>query len=263
VKKTTIAYLAIGTFVALVLLHFCEEEPGSENSRPSAPRLSAKPFNQDDRRVKDLCAALSKRSETGAKQLKQWQEANFVLQRNPEDIKALYLRTNLLLNFHLLEYALSDANKLIVLEPESARMFFLQGRIYEAASDSPQAIQSYEKAIACTPNFGDALYRRGRLYLESGSPWLAKSDLEKCRTAEFMPAIVPGTVNANSQSILYYLAKAYESTKRYEEAVRTYREYLAFISRHPLKEQIYDDSFEQQEMAEDRLRILLPEVLDR
>ncbi len=264
-KKTTIAYLAIGTFVALVLLHFCDQEPGAETSPPLAAKLSAKPFNQEDRRVKELVAALPTRSEIGSKQLKAWHQANAALQKNPDDVKALYVRTNLLCNFHLLEYALSDANKLLALEPDSARMYFLQGEVYEAARDDHQAIESYDKAIICSPNFGDALYRRGRLHLESGSPWLAKADFEKCRTAEFMPAVVPGTVNANNESILYYLARAYELTKRYEEAVRAYKEYVAFISRSSTKDQadIYDESYDQKEAAEERLRVLVPEVLDR
>lgn len=264
-KKTTIAYLAIGTFVALVLLHFCEEEPGNETSAPLVAKLSAKPFNQEDRRVKELVASLPTRSEIGSKQFKAWLQANNALQKNPDDVKALYLRTNLLCNFHLLEYALSDANKLLVLEPNSARMYLLQGEIYEAAGDDRQAIASYDKAIACSPNFGDALYRRGRLHLESGSPWLAKSDFEKCRTAEFIDAVVPGTVNANNESVLYYLARAYELTKKYEEAVRTYREYVAFIGRGSVKDQtgVFDESFDQKEAAEERLRALVPEVLDR
>lgn len=264
-KKTTIAYFAIGTFVALVLLHFCDEEPNNEMPRPRAAKLSAKPFNQEDRRVKDLVAALSTRSEIGSKQLKAWHQANAALQKNPDDVKALYMRTNLLCNFHLLEYALSDANKLLVLEPDSARMYFLQGEVYEAAGDNHQAVESYDKAIVCSPNFGDALYRRGRLHLEAGSPWLAKSDFEKCRTAEFTAAVVPGTVNANNESVLYYLARSYELTKKYEEAVRTYKDYVAFIGRSLTKDQadVYDESYDQKEAAEERLRVLVPEVLER
>jgi tetratricopeptide (TPR) repeat protein len=261
VRKSNIFLLSLAGIGALLVLRWCTEpeEPGAK-VRP--PTLAPVEVTVDDERLNSVKAALARRSKLGAEEVALWRKLDLKLFTEPNNADALYTRASLLLSLNVLEYALSDADKLLAVE-QSARAYCLRGRIYRAGFCSDQSLEDFHKAILADPECGDALYRRAVIYLEQGNPGLANSDLLKCQHAKFLQPVIPGHVNACVESTLYFLGRAREGMNDKEGAVSAYRQYIAFIDKQKFDQPFYDDSYDQKRHAEERIEYIIPDSLER
>lgn len=168
-----------------------------------------------------------------------------------------------MLTYHVLEYALADANRLVDVEGGSARAYWLRGAIYEADGDLQEAQSDYTRAIIADPLCGDAYYGRARVHLKAGSPALAAADLEKCTSAKFFRPILPERVNACPESVLYLLGQAYEGTNERENALHAYQKYLSYMQVAGPVKGICDESYDMADKAKQRIDVIVPESLSR
>ena len=68
------------------------------------------------------------------------------------------------------EEALFTLERLRIVEPRNAEMFFMFGEVFRDMDRTDEAISAYQAAVDSDPELVDAYIRIGRLYEEKGSP---------------------------------------------------------------------------------------------
>ena len=98
------------------------------------------------------------------------QMVNAGLEKNPGDANLILEKVNSYLKDGKGAEAIEDLNKLVELDPENAQLLFVLGTIYgdennEGVFDTDKAIKYYEDAIKINPDYYDAVYNLGALYI--------------------------------------------------------------------------------------------------
>jgi len=106
---------------------------------------------------------------------------NAGLEKNPGDANLILEKVNAYLKEGKGVEAVEDLNKLRELDPENAQLLFVLGTIYgdennKDVFDSEKAIQYYEQAIEINPNYYDAIYNLGALYITMSNKLKAQAN---------------------------------------------------------------------------------------
>ncbi len=169
--------------------------------------------------------------------LRRWAEA---------DVPDLLLdRVNLLLGRGDLEGSIALAQAVLELWPESARAYFLLGKIHLEAGDQEAARQAWEGAIALEPDNRAARMELGLLYEAQGQVDLAGQHLAYADPDEATPILWQRVwqhlntgeeeaglaalgliiqLNPNDANARFVLADCLRLLNRYDEALRAYEE---------------------------------------
>ena len=83
------------------------------------------------------------------------------LEKDPKNIKALYIRANTYLKKGLFFDSLEDCNKLIQIDNEYAGAFYIRGCAYEKIEEIDKAIDDYSKVLELDSNHVNAVFARG------------------------------------------------------------------------------------------------------
>ena len=95
---------------------------------------------------------------------------NAGLEKDPGDASLILEKVNSYLKDGKGVEAVEDLNKLLALDPENAQLLFVLGTIYgdennEGVYDTDKAVKYYEDAIKINPDYYDAVYNLGALYI--------------------------------------------------------------------------------------------------
>ena len=100
---------------------------------------------------------------------KAFEMINAGLEKYPDDASMIIEKVNVYLKQGRGEDAISDLVELNKLDPNNASILFILGTIYGDESndvyDSDKAIHYYEEAIKVNPNYFDAIYNLGAMYI--------------------------------------------------------------------------------------------------
>ena len=102
------------------------------------------------------------------------------LEKFPGDAGMIIEKVNVYLKQGKGEEAIADLNKLHELDPENASILFILGTIYGDDSheifDSEKAINYYTEAINLNPNYYDAIYNLGAMYISLSNKLKAEAN---------------------------------------------------------------------------------------
>jgi tetratricopeptide (TPR) repeat protein len=97
------------------------------------------------------------------------QMINSGLEKNPGDANLILEKVNAYLKEGKGAEAVEDLNKLKELDPNNASLYFVLGTIYgdeeKEIFDADKAVENYKEAIKINPNYFDAIYNLGALYI--------------------------------------------------------------------------------------------------
>jgi tetratricopeptide (TPR) repeat protein len=92
---------------------------------------------------------------------------------------AFYNRGNAFYYLGVLEKAIADYSRAIVLNPDHAETFYNRANSYADLGDHERAIDDYSQAIRLKPNFDAAYYNRANSHLRGGRLLRAVEDYKK------------------------------------------------------------------------------------
>jgi tetratricopeptide (TPR) repeat protein len=104
----------------------------------------------------------------------------------PDDFNLLIAETNIFLSTDEKEKAMANLEKALMIDNTNPSIFFAVGTIYDQMGDVPKAISAYENAINLTPDYFEANYNLGALYVNQAADILDKAnDLPLDAVAEY------------------------------------------------------------------------------
>lgn len=120
----------------------------------------------------------------------------------PEDFNLLIAETNIYLATNEKEKAMKDLEAAIEFDKTNPSIFFAVGTIYDQMGDIAKAISAYENAILLNPDYFEANYNLGALYVNQAADILDKAndlpleavkeyDSEKARADEMLNKSIP------------------------------------------------------------------------
>lgn len=80
---------------------------------------------------------------------------------------------------HSLDAVVEELNRVIELSPKQVYAHFNKGNIYYEKQDFTSALACYTEAVKIKPDFGEAYYNRGMVYLQLGNMEKGVADLSK------------------------------------------------------------------------------------
>lgn len=92
---------------------------------------------------------------------------------------AFYNRGNAFYYLGVLEKAIEDYSRAIVLNPDQAEIFYNRANSYADLGDHERAIEDYSQAIRLKPNYDAAYYNRANSHLRRGQLLRAVEDYKK------------------------------------------------------------------------------------
>ena len=108
------------------------------------------------------------------------QMINAGLEKNPGDANLILEKVNAYLKEGKGAEAIEDLNKLKELDPNNASLFFVLGTIYgddeKEVYDADKAIENYSRAIEINPDYFDAIYNLGALYITMSNKLKAQAN---------------------------------------------------------------------------------------
>ena len=90
-------------------------------------------------------------------------------------------------NFEINEI-ISDLNHVLELSPRNVYALFNKGNAYIIIKNYTEAITCYTEAIEVKPDFGEAYYNRGLMYLRMGNKERGVADLSKAGELGILPS---------------------------------------------------------------------------
>ena len=95
---------------------------------------------------------------------------NAGLEKDPSDASLIVEKVNAYMKEGKTVEAVEDINKLLALDPQNAQLLFVLGTIYgdennKDVYDTEKAKKYYEDAIEINPDYYDAIYNLGALYI--------------------------------------------------------------------------------------------------
>jgi tetratricopeptide (TPR) repeat protein len=94
----------------------------------------------------------------------------------PEDFNLLIGETNIYLATNEKEKAMKDLEMALQFDRSNPSIFFAVGTIYDQMGDIPKATSAYENAILINPDYFEANYNLGALYVNQAADILAKAN---------------------------------------------------------------------------------------
>ena len=88
----------------------------------------------------------------------------------------------------MMQQIMDDLNKVCELSPRNVYAIFNKGNIYMRMQDLTAAISCYTEAISIKPDFGEAYYNRGLVYLRLGNKEKGVEDLSKAGELGILPS---------------------------------------------------------------------------
>ena len=83
---------------------------------------------------------------------------------------------------------LADLDAALKYSPKNVYAMFDKGNVYMMMQDNTAAISAYTSAIAIKPDFGEAYYNRGLVYLRLGNKEKGLADLSKAGELGILPS---------------------------------------------------------------------------
>ena len=143
---------------------------------------------------------------------------NAGLEKNPGDANLILEKVNAYLKEGKGAEAIEDLNRLRELDPENAQLLFVLGTIYGDENnadvfDSEKAVKYYEDAIKINPNYYDAIYNLGALYITMSNKLKAQANditgFSKAEIEQYNKLI--GDAEELLRTGLPYVKQAYEA----------------------------------------------------
>ncbi|MBR5378062.1 MAG: tetratricopeptide repeat protein [Bacteroidales bacterium] len=140
---------------------------------------------------------------------------NAGLEKDPSDASLIVEKVNSYMKEGKNVEAIEDINRLRELDPENAQLLFVLGTIYGEENnkdiyDSDKAIQYYEQAIAINPDYYDAIYNLGAMYISLSNKLKTQANelpLDKVKEYNALVEQAEDLVRTG----LPYVKKAYEA----------------------------------------------------
>ena len=89
---------------------------------------------------------------------------------------------------HVMGEIIDDLNKVISLSPRNVYAMFNKGNAYLIMQNYTAAISCYDEALEIKPDFGEAYYNRGLMYLRLGNKEKGVADLSKAGELGILPS---------------------------------------------------------------------------
>ena len=143
---------------------------------------------------------------------------NTGLEKNPGDANLILEKVNAYLKEGKGAEAIEDLNKLHELDPENAQLLFVLGTIYGDENngevfDAEKAVYYYEEAIKINPNYYDAIYNLGALYITMSNKLKAQANeitgFSKAELEQYNKLV--GEAEELLRTGLPYVKQAYEA----------------------------------------------------
>ena len=143
---------------------------------------------------------------------------NAGLEKNPGDANLILEKVNAYLKEGKGAEAIEDLNKLHELDPNNAQLLFVLGTIYGDENnadvfDSDKAVKYYEDAIKIKPDYYDAIYNLGALYITMSNKLKAQANeitgFSKAEVEQYNKLI--GDAEELLRTGLPYVKQAYEA----------------------------------------------------
>ena len=143
---------------------------------------------------------------------------NAGLEKNPGDANLILEKVNAYLKEGKGAEAIEDLNKLRELDPENAQLLFVLGTIYGDENngdvfDSDKAVKYYEDAIKIKPDYYDAIYNLGALYITMSNKLKAQANeitgFSKAEMEQYNKLV--GDAEELLRTGLPYVKQAYEA----------------------------------------------------
>ena len=143
---------------------------------------------------------------------------NAGLEKNPGDANLILEKVNAYLKEGKGAEAIEDLNRLHELDPENAQLLFVLGTIYGDENnadvfDSDKAVKYYEDAIKLKPDYYDAIYNLGALYITMSNKLKAQANditgFSKAEIEQYNKLI--GDAEELLRTGLPYVKQAYEA----------------------------------------------------
>ena len=143
---------------------------------------------------------------------------NAGLEKNPGDANLILEKVNAYLKEGKGAEAIEDLSRLRELDPENAQLLFVLGTIYGDENnadvfDSEKAVKYYEDAIKINPNYYDAIYNLGALYITMSNKLKAQANditgFSKAEIEQYNKLI--GDAEELLRTGLPYVKQAYEA----------------------------------------------------
>ncbi len=126
------------------------------------------------------------------------------------------------------------------IEPRNAEASVIEGRIFKAEGDDEKAIAAFKQSIRQAGGFQPEAYTGlGLIYKEraesagSAGDYEAESSLYAEATKNFSIAIKQLSGAPDAVTLYQLLGLAFEQQKKFQEAIRTYQEFLQNFPDHP------------------------------
>jgi tetratricopeptide (TPR) repeat protein len=127
----------------------------------------------------------------------------------PEDFNLLIAETNIYLTTNEKEKAMKDLEMALQFDRTNPSIFFAVGTIYDQMGDIPKATDAYENAILINPDYFEANYNLGALYVNQAADILDKANdlpLDAVKEYDAQKALADETLKKS----LPYLEKSLE-----------------------------------------------------
>jgi len=127
----------------------------------------------------------------------------------PEDFNLLIAETNIFLSTNQKEKAMADLEKALQIDKSNPSIFFAVGTVYDQLGDFEKAEGAYKEAIALNPNYFEANYNIGALYVNEAADIQTKANdlpLDAIKEYEIEKAKADDLLNKS----IPYLEKALE-----------------------------------------------------
>jgi tetratricopeptide (TPR) repeat protein len=104
------------------------------------------------------------------------------LENDPEHLQAMLYLADSWIQLNRMDDARPLLEKLVKLNPASAKGHLDLGIVYAEAGRAPDALREFKTAVALKPDDVNAHYRLGRLYRSMGKTAMAKAEFDKSKT---------------------------------------------------------------------------------
>lgn len=127
----------------------------------------------------------------------------------PEDLTLLLEEAQIYLESNQTEKLLESLEKAVVADPENSNLYFLIGKSHDDLGDKMAAEENYKKAAEINPEFFEAYYNIGAIYVNKASEYQAKANDLPLNEVEKYNELTE-QANAELEIAVPYLEKALE-----------------------------------------------------
>lgn len=130
-------------------------------------------------------------------------------EKYPEDLSLLLEEAQIYLEKNETEKLLASLQKAVIADPENANLYFLIGKSQDDLGDKVAAEENYKKAAEFNPEFFEAYYNIGAIYVNTASEFQAEANDLPLNEVKKYNALTE-LANAELEKAVPYLEKALE-----------------------------------------------------